>query len=197
MFVPVITQYMFKVSFRQQQGNTLNCAQWTRVFVDISFRWYIAILVIATHCGLCNIAIWKLMRILTKYNINIGVGNAIQNTRFMTSHFCCCFYNSFIIRLQPDLLLKAESRHFGMISASWNHKHISILYVYFQAIIASLGISTPHHYWENTFWYPLGIVASGWNVAPFQTKWKIPFVPLSSDFWIFGRSAVLNHKYAD
>ena len=36
-----------------------------------------------------------------------------------------------------------------------------------------------------------------WNVAPFQTKWEIPFVPFFSDLWIFGRPAAFNHKDAD
>ena len=45
--------------------------------------------------------------------------------------------------------LKAESRHFGMISASWTDKHISVLYVYFLVIIAILGISTPLHHKEK------------------------------------------------
>ena len=43
----------------------------------------------------------------------------------------------------------------------------------------------------------LVIFASSWNVAPFQMKWEIPFVPLSSDLWILGRSAAINHKDAD
>ena len=43
----------------------------------------------------------------------------------------------------------------------------------------------------------LVIFASGWNVAPFQTKWEIPFVPISSDLRIFGKSAAFNHKDAD
>ena len=43
----------------------------------------------------------------------------------------------------------------------------------------------------------LVIFASSWNVAPFQMKLEIPFVPLSSDLWILGRSAAINHKDAD
>ena len=46
--------------------------------------------------------------------------------------------------------LKAESRHFDMISANWTDKHISILHVYFQFIIFILGISTPLHHF--CFW---------------------------------------------
>ena len=45
--------------------------------------------------------------------------------------------------------LKAESRHFDMISANWTEKHISILHVDFQVIIASLGISTLLHHREK------------------------------------------------
>ena len=40
----------------------------------------------------------------------------------------------------------------------------------------------------------LVIFALGWNVAPFQKKWEIPFVPLSSVHW---RLAAFNHKDAD
>ena len=47
------------------------------------------------------------------------------------------------------MLIKAESRHFDIISASWTDKHISLLRVYFQVIIASLGISTPLHHGEK------------------------------------------------
>ena len=42
----------------------------------------------------------------------------------------------------------------------------------------------------------LVIFASGWNVAPFQTKWEISFAPLFSGLWIFGRVAVFYHKDA-
>ena len=43
----------------------------------------------------------------------------------------------------------------------------------------------------------LVIFDSGWNVAPFQMKWEIPFVPLSIDLWILGRSAPIYNKDAD
>ena len=39
--------------------------------------------------------------------------------------------------------------------------------------------------------------ALSWNIFPFQTKWEIPFLPLSSDLTIFGRSAAFNHKDAN
>ena len=92
--------------------------------------------------------------------------------------------------MPAQYIVKAESRHFDMISASWTDKHISILHVYFQVIIASLGISTPLYHREKIqFNIHLVIFASSWNVAPFRIKWEIPFVPLSSDLWIFGSSA--------
>ena len=47
------------------------------------------------------------------------------------------------------ILIKAESRHFDIISASWTDKHISILHAHFQVIIASLGASTPLHHREK------------------------------------------------
>ena len=87
-----------------------------------------------------------------------------------------------------------------MISASWTDKHIFIIPVYFQVIIAILGISTPPHHKEKYSLISnihLVIFALGWNVAPFQTKCEVPFVPLSSDLWIFGRSAAFNHKDTD
>ena len=40
----------------------------------------------------------------------------------------------------------------------------------------------------------LVIFASGWNVAPFETKWELPFAPLSSDLW---KVAAIKHKDAD
>ena len=49
----------------------------------------------------------------------------------------------------PDESLRAESCHFGMISASWTDKHISVHCVYFLVIIAILGISTPLHHKEK------------------------------------------------
>ena len=87
--------------------------------------------------------------------------------------------------------LKAESRYFDIISASWTDKHISILHVYFQVIIASHQYSTPSQ-GKIQFNIHLVIFASSWNVAPFQMKWEIPFVPLSSDLWILGRPAAIN-----
>ena len=54
--------------------------------------------------------------------------------------------------------VKAEICHYGMISASWTDKHISVIYVkhisviyvYFLIITGILGISTPLHHRENT-----------------------------------------------
>ena len=68
------------------------------------------------------------------------------------SYGVCTFYFTvcdFDMKTRFINIFKAESRQFDMISASWTDKHISILYVYFQVIIASLGISTPLHHREK------------------------------------------------
>ena len=95
------------------------------------------------------------------------------------------------------MLVKAERRHFGMISASWTDKHISVRHVYYHVVISILGISATPSMGKIQFKIHLVTFASGWNVAPFQTKWEIPFVPLSNDLWILWRSAAFNQKDAD
>ena len=48
-----------------------------------------------------------------------------------------------------------------------------------------------------SLWWSGVLFASSRNVALFQMKWEIPYVPLSSDLWILGKSAAINHKDAD
>ena len=47
-------------------------------------------------------------------------------------------------------------------------------------------------------YYPLSHFCFGLKYSSIPTsKWEIPFAPLSSDLWTFGRSAVFNHNDVD
>ena len=109
---------------------------------------------------------------------------------------CCLFIHISLVCVSKVQLIKA-----GRKLPFWH----DFCHLNWQTHIRTLCILPSHHshswYQYSTpsqgkvqFHIHLVIFASGWIVAPFQRQWEIPFVPLSSDLWIFGRSLPLNTK---